>query len=74
MLNSELGATASSYVVRTRSADVLSGQGLLYSSIAEPDTGEIVWVSGTFALGDKRIVRSTHRTSRCLNAGSRTIF
>jgi len=36
---------------------------LVSSSVAEPDTsvGEVVWASGAFSKGDKRIVVATHR-------------
>jgi hypothetical protein len=48
---------------------------MLTNSIAEPDTtiGEVVWTSATYAVGDKRIVVSTHRTYQCAVAGLRTI-
>lgn len=34
---------------------------LTSSTIAEPDTGEIVWIAGTYNLGDRRINTTTHR-------------
>jgi len=34
---------------------------LFSSTVPEPDTGEIIWVSGTYNLGDRRIKTNTHR-------------
>lgn len=49
---------------------------LTSSSIAEPDTsvGEVVWVSGTtYAVGDIRILVSTHKKYTRVSAGAGTI-
>jgi len=49
---------------------------LISSSVAEPDAsmGEVVWASGAFAKGDKRIVVSTHRVYEALaNIASSTV-
>ena len=44
---------------------------LTSSSVAEPATGETVWVSGgTYAVGDVRILTSTHRQYKCVLAHS----
>lgn len=41
------------------------------STIAEPATGEVAWVSaGAYALGDERIRVATHRIYRCVLAHS----
>lgn len=49
-------------------------EGILTSStIAEPSTGEVAWVSGTtYAVGDVRILTSTHRKYQRLTAGAGT--
>jgi hypothetical protein len=48
---------------------------MLTSNIAEPDTsvGEVVWTSATYAVGDQRILTTTHKVYECVAAGSRTI-
>jgi hypothetical protein len=77
----ELGTVATSTIITgaatvTRAADVLTGQGLLYSSVAEPDAtvGEIAWVSGTtYAVGDIRTVVSLHHNYYRSVAGAGTI-
>jgi len=39
------------------------------TTIAEPATGETLWISGgTYALGDKRIRAETHRVYECVQA------
>lgn len=51
----------------------VSATNLTASSIAEPDTtvGEVAWVSGgTYAVGDYRILTSTHRVYKCAVAHS----
>lgn len=48
---------------------------LTSSTIAEPDTGEVAWVSGaTYAIGDVVIRATTHRKYARLTAGAGTIF
>lgn len=43
------------------------------SNVAEPAPGETAWVSGTFAVGDKRIVVATHRTYSCITPGASAV-
>lgn len=40
------------------------------STIAEPAAGETVWVSGSYAVNDVRILASTHRKYKCKTAGA----
>lgn len=47
----------------------IAGSALSSSSVAEPDAGEVAWVSGaTYAVGDKRILVATHRVYSCVEA------
>lgn len=47
---------------------------LTAASIAEPDTagGEVAWASGTFAVGDRRVVAAAHSVYQCTSAGTST--
>jgi len=68
-------AIATTSVVVTRAADVLTGQGLMYSSVAEPDTtvGEEIWVSGTsYVADDEVIVVAQHRKYKRISDGAGT--
>ena len=38
------------------------------TTVAEPAASETAWVSGTFALGDRRIRATTHRVYECVQA------
>lgn len=75
----ELAQSPSSYIATTsasvtRAADVLSGGCFGSSTIPEPDTGETAWVSGTtYAIGDVRILATTHRKYTRLTAGAGTV-
>ena len=46
---------------------------MLTTSIAEPSAGETIWVSGSYAVGDKRIVVATHRKYSCITPGVSTL-
>lgn len=48
---------------------------LVSSTVPEPDVsqGEIEFVSGTFALGAKRIIAALHKKYECILAGTHTI-
>lgn len=37
-------------------------------TIAEPDTGEVIWVSANYAVGDRRIRVETHSVYECVTA------
>ena len=45
---------------------------LTSSTVAEPAAGETAWSSGTYAVGDERIVVAQHRKYKCILAGSST--
>ena len=45
---------------------------LTSSTVAEPAAGETAWSSGTYAVGDERIVVAQHRKYQCILAGSST--
>lgn len=45
---------------------------LTSSTVAEPSAGETAWSSGTYAVGDVRIVVAQHRKYQCILAGSST--
>jgi hypothetical protein len=68
------GESYSSYIPTTtaaitRAADVMADS--IISSIAEPAAGEIEWVSaGTYAVGDLRIRKTTHRVYYCVQAST----
>lgn len=76
----EVGTVATSPIATTsgtvsRAADVLTGQGLMYSSVAEPDTtvGEVEWVSDTsYAEDDQVVVSAQHRAYKRVTAGAGT--
>lgn len=46
---------------------------MVTTTIAEPSAGETAWASGTFAVGDERIVVAQHRKYSCLIAGASTV-
>lgn len=76
----EIGSVATSAIattsaVVTRAADVLTGQGLMYSSVAEPDAtvGEEIWVSGdSYVADDEVIVVAQHRKYKRISDGAGT--
>jgi hypothetical protein len=43
---------------------------LTSSTVSEPDTGEVAWASGTFALGDRRYLASNHKVYECILEGA----
>lgn len=81
MADIEVGSVATSTIITgatavTRAADVLTGQGLLYSTVGNPDAtaGELAWVSGTtYAVGDIRTVASLNRNYYRTVAGAGTV-
>lgn len=74
--NLETGSTATSFIPTagapaTRSADAITGSGLIYSNI--PETDYAAWVSGaTYAMNDRVIRTTTHSVYQRAVAGAGT--